>query len=140
MKANLRITFDHYGKCITGHIEDTQMYDDVKNGKRKWESYQYSKMTHIRIPKEVFERLLELEDIKELYDQKSREVDIVKSLITKKEDEAYNKGYEDAKSEVLKEFIEKLHRELRMYGQKDKFNKGEFLTIAENIAKDTSTK
>lgn len=61
MKAKLKTTFDRYGKCITGHIEDVAMYNDVKDGKKKWEGHMYHKITHIRIPKEVFERLIELD-------------------------------------------------------------------------------
>lgn len=60
MKANLKITFDHYGKCVTGHIEDTEMYKDVKSCKRWWRD-SYSRITHVRIPKETFERLLALD-------------------------------------------------------------------------------
>ena len=61
MKAKLRTTFDNYGKYVTGHIEDTQMYEDVKSGNKKWEYGLYRQLTHIRIPKETFERLLELD-------------------------------------------------------------------------------
>ena len=61
MKAKLRTTFDKYGKCVTGHIEDAQTYKDVKIGYKKWVDTAYSRITHIRIPKEVFERLLELD-------------------------------------------------------------------------------
>lgn len=61
MKAKLKTTFDNYGKCVTGHIEDTQMYEDVKDGKKNWTDTVYHRITHIRIPKETFERLLELD-------------------------------------------------------------------------------
>lgn len=61
MKASLKTTFDRYGEVITGHIEDTEMWEDVKSGKRSWKPHQYSKITHIRIPREVFERLMELD-------------------------------------------------------------------------------
>lgn len=61
MKARLKTTFDNYGKCVTGHIEDTQMYEDVKDGKKNWTDATYYRITHIRIPKETFERLLELD-------------------------------------------------------------------------------
>lgn len=61
MKAKLKTTFDRYGKCVTGHIEDTQTYEDVKSGLKKWEVTAYHRITHIRIPKETFERLLELD-------------------------------------------------------------------------------
>lgn len=61
MKVKLKTTFENYGKCVVGHIEDTQMYEDVKIGKKKWESTAYTRITHIRIPKETFERLLELD-------------------------------------------------------------------------------
>ncbi len=61
MKVKLKTTFDNYGKIVTGHVEDTQMYEDVKNGNKKWVDTTYSRITHIRIPKETFERLLELD-------------------------------------------------------------------------------
>lgn len=61
MKANLRTTFDRYGKVVTGHIEDAEMYEDVKSGKKWWRNGLYSQITHIRIPKEVFDRLIELD-------------------------------------------------------------------------------
>lgn len=61
MKANLKTTFESYGKCVVGHIEDAEVYKDVKSGKKKWEATAYPRITHIRIPKEVFERLLELD-------------------------------------------------------------------------------
>lgn len=61
MKAKLITTFDDYGKAVTGHIEDAEMYNDVKNGKKWWKEGTYHRITHIRVPKEVFERLLELD-------------------------------------------------------------------------------
>ena len=60
MKA-LRTTFDRCGSVVTGHIEDTKMYEDVKSGKKWWRDGLYSQITHIRVPKEVFDRLLELD-------------------------------------------------------------------------------
>ena len=61
MKASLKTTFDRYGEVITGHIEDTEMYEDVKSEKKSWKPHLYSRITHIRIPREVFERLMELD-------------------------------------------------------------------------------
>lgn len=61
MKAILRTTFDRFGKVVTGHIEDAEMYEDVKSGKKWWRDGLYSQITHIRIPKEIFEKLLELD-------------------------------------------------------------------------------
>lgn len=61
MKANLRTTFDRCGQVVTGHIEDTEMYEDVKSGKKWWRDGLYSQITHIRVPKDVFDRLLELD-------------------------------------------------------------------------------
>lgn len=61
MKANLKTTFDGCGKVVTGHIEDAEMYQDVKSEKKWWRDGLYSRITHIRIPKDVFERLLELD-------------------------------------------------------------------------------
>lgn len=61
MKAKLKTTFDSYGRCVTGHIEDTEMYEGVKSGKLAWKDGLYQQLTHIRIPKEVFERLMELD-------------------------------------------------------------------------------
>ena len=60
MKA-LRTTFDRYGTVVTGHIEDVEMYEDVKSGKKWWRDGLYSQITHIRVPKEVFDRLIELD-------------------------------------------------------------------------------
>lgn len=37
-------------------------------------------------------------------------------------------------SEVIKEFVERLHTELRVYGVDDKFNKGKFLTVVDDVA------
>jgi len=61
MKRNPKITFDSYGRVVTGHIEDVEMYEDVKSGEKRWKEHMYTRLTHIRIPKEVFERLLELD-------------------------------------------------------------------------------
>ena len=57
--TEMKTTFDR--QVVTGHIDDTEMYEDIKRGKRKWRDYMYSKITHIKVPKEVFERLLELD-------------------------------------------------------------------------------
>ena len=48
------------------------------------------------------------------------EVDILKSLITYKEEEAYNKGYEDGKADMQSE-VEKLQNELVIWKQ-NRFN------------------
>lgn len=61
MKVNLKTTFERYGKYVTGHIEDTEMYEKVKSGANWWKATIYPRITHIRVPKEVFERLLELD-------------------------------------------------------------------------------
>lgn len=61
MKAHLRTTFDRYGAVVTGHIEDVKMYEDVKSGKKWWRDGLYSQITHIRVPKEVFDKLLSLD-------------------------------------------------------------------------------
>lgn len=61
MKAKLKTTYDRYGNVVTGHIEDMEMYEDVKNGEKWWRNGLYQDLTHIRIPKEAFERLLELD-------------------------------------------------------------------------------
>ncbi len=61
MKAKLKTTFDSYGKYVTGHIEDAEMYEKVKNGTSHWKDTIYPQLTHIRIPKEEFERLVELD-------------------------------------------------------------------------------
>lgn len=57
----MKVTFDRCGQVITGHIEDAEMYEDVKCGKKAWIDYMYARITHIRVPKEVFERLIELD-------------------------------------------------------------------------------
>ena len=59
MKAKLKTTFERYG--VIGRIEDAEMYRKVKNGISHWEATAYPRITHIQIPKEVFERLLELD-------------------------------------------------------------------------------
>lgn len=61
MKAKLKTTFERHGEYVVGHIEDVEMYKKVKKGTAKWEETAYPRITHIRIPKEVFERLLELD-------------------------------------------------------------------------------
>lgn len=61
MKAYLKTTFERYGKRIVGHIEDAEMYEEVKNGTRNWKEHMYSRITHIEIPKDVYERLLEID-------------------------------------------------------------------------------
>lgn len=61
MKANLKTTFDRYGKYVTGHIEDAEMYQKIKAGTADWKDSVKSRITHIRVPKEVFEMLLELD-------------------------------------------------------------------------------
>ena len=40
------------------------------------------------------------------------------------------------KAEAYKEFAEKLHEELRMYGTKDKFNKAVFLNVVDRVKKE----
>ena len=81
-KARLKTTFDNYGRCITGHIEDTEIYEGVKSGKLTWKNGLYQQLTHIRIPKEVFERLMELdrkvEKTLKPITEKIREMDINK--------------------------------------------------------------
>ena len=59
MKARLKTTFERYG--VIGRIEDAEMYKKVKNGTSRWKETAYPRITHIQIPKEVFERLLELD-------------------------------------------------------------------------------
>ena len=39
-------------------------------------------------------------------------------------------------SEVIKEFVEKLYAEFRMYGATDKFNKKMFLTAVDKVAEE----
>ena len=41
-----------------------------------------------------------------------------------------------AKAEAYKEFAERLHEELRIYGIKDKFNKSVFLNVVDNAKKE----
>lgn len=57
----MKTTFDRYGEVITGHIEDPEMYEMVKSGEMRWKDYMWPKITHIRVPKEVFVRLMELD-------------------------------------------------------------------------------
>jgi len=47
----------------------------------------------------------------------------------------YNAGYRK-QSEVVKEFVEKLYAEFRMYGVTDKFNKEMFLTAVDKVAEE----
>lgn len=44
----------------------------------------------------------------------------------------YNAGYR-SQSGVIKEFVEKIHSELRIYGRDDKFDKAKFLDIVNGI-------
>jgi hypothetical protein len=43
---------------------------------------------------------------------------------------------ETAKAEAYKEFVKKLHEELRIYGIKDKFNKSVFLNVVDKAKKE----
>lgn len=56
------------------------------------------------------------------------EVDILKSTITHKEDEAYNKGYEDAKADILEKFqaeiLPDIERNELLAGYGDEFFEG----------------
>lgn len=61
MKAKLKTTFESHGRYVVGHVEDAEMYEKVKKGTSKWDETAYPRITHIRIPKEVFERLVELD-------------------------------------------------------------------------------
>ena len=47
----------------------------------------------------------------------------------------YHEGYRK-QSEVIKEFVEKLYAEFRMYGATDKFNKKMFLTAVDKVAEE----
>ena len=47
----------------------------------------------------------------------------------------YNAGYRK-QIEVVKEFVERLYTELRVYGVNDKFNKSKFLTVVDDVAKE----
>lgn len=57
----MKTTFERYGEYVTWHIEDVETYEKVKKGISKWAETIYPRITHIRIPKKVFERLLELD-------------------------------------------------------------------------------
>ncbi len=46
------------------------------------------------------------------------------------------KELKTAKAEANKEFVERLHEELRMYGTKDKFNKAVFLNVVDRAKKE----
>lgn len=48
-------------KAIIGQIEDVEMYEKVNKKLAHWNESAYVRITHIRIPKEVFERLLDLD-------------------------------------------------------------------------------
>lgn len=61
-----------------------------------------------------------LNNIPTAEDVPKSEVDILKSLITYKEEEAYNKGYEDGKADMQSE-VEKLQNELVIWKQ-NRFN------------------
>ena len=39
-------------------------------------------------------------------------------------------------AEAIKKFVERLHVEFRMYGQKDRFNKAKFLIVVDNLVKE----
>jgi hypothetical protein len=51
-------------------------------------------------------------------------------------DKAVEKKLKTAKAEAIKEFAERLHEELRIYGIKDKFNKSVFLNVADKAKKE----
>ena len=58
MKA---ITAKHNGKGFTGHIEDEDTYNKVKDGELTWKPHIKKQITHYRIPAAVFERLMQLD-------------------------------------------------------------------------------
>ena len=59
MKA-LKATYD-VRKCFTGHMEDEEMYNKVRDGELDWKPHVKAEITHYRVPAAVFERLLELD-------------------------------------------------------------------------------
>lgn len=59
MKAKPYVTFERQGTI--GHIEDEVTYEKVRNGIADWKPHVKAKLTHIRIPIAVFNRLIELD-------------------------------------------------------------------------------
>ena len=49
---------------------------------------------------------------------------------------AFDRFQKEAKAEAYKEFAERLHEELRIYGTKDKFNKSVFLNVVDKAKKE----
>lgn len=110
MKVNLKITFDRYGEYVTGHIEDVEMYKDVKSGKKWWRD-SYKRITHIRIPKETFERLLELDRVSDLNNVRTIDADVLwnnRPQIPKGYNEKWIQGFEYC----LRMFSEQIKKQL----------------------------
>ena len=59
MKAKPYTTFE-YDRTV-GHIEDEITYEKVRHGIADWKPHIKAKLTHIRIPIAVFNRLIELD-------------------------------------------------------------------------------
>lgn len=60
MKVRPYTTFERYGTI--GHIEDEVTYEKVRNGVADWKPHIKAKLTHIKIPIAVFNRLIELDN------------------------------------------------------------------------------
>lgn len=60
MKARPYVTFERLGTI--GHIEDEVTYEKVRLGVADWKPHIKAKLTHIRIPIAVFNRLMKLDN------------------------------------------------------------------------------
>ena len=59
MKAKLYTTFERDGTI--GHIDDEVVYEKVRLGEADWKPHIKAKLTHIQIPIDIFNRLIELD-------------------------------------------------------------------------------
>ena len=59
MKARPYVTFERHGTI--GYIKDEELYEKVKRGEADWKPHVKAKLTHVKIPIAVFNRLMELD-------------------------------------------------------------------------------
>lgn len=100
---------------------------------RENRNYMVEKFSHeINTLKAENERLKEeKETLKSLLDSSQERYFGISNLAHK-----YRNKYKTAKAEAHKEFAERLHEELRIYGIKDKFNKSVFLNVVDKAKKE----
>ena len=111
---------------------------DCENYKQVAENQQKVTMDRGFEIKELKAELDEYAKIKTTIDE-FWEILLTLSLCKRKEKptlEEFAEAIQEIKAEAYKEFAERLHEELRIYGIKDKFNKSVFLNVVDNAKKE----